>query len=143
MSVAASHLWLRASCIVVVLAGLVFAFGAVAPLSGLAAYLTDLTFWPPDGAQALAGEEARLLSGVLGAVMIGWGAMLFLIVERVYPDDPALVRTLVLISLSAWFVADCTASLFAGAPLNIGFNVVFVLLFAIPLLLARSRRPAD
>ena len=140
MPVLTTQAWLKTAALIVVLAGVVFALGAWTPLAGPAAFLTDFTFWPIDGAQALAGAEARLMSGVLGAVMAGWGVMLWLIADRLYPVDPALVRTAILASVGIWFVVDCLASLAAGAPLNLAFNIVFLALFAIPLLRAGKSR---
>jgi hypothetical protein len=140
MLVSSTRLWLKTGALVVIVAGLVFALGAFPPLAGPAAFLIDFTFWPIDGAEALAGVEARLMCGVLGAVMTGWGTMLWLIADRLYPLDPALARTVILASVGIWFVLDCLASLAVGAPLNLAFNLVFLALFAIPLLRADHSR---
>ena len=132
--------WLKMSSLVVILAGFVYAFAAFPPTAGLAAVVTDLTFWPLDGAQTLTGSEARLLSGVLGAVLAGWGVMLFLIADRLYPRDAGLARLAILAGVGTWFVMDTLASVAAGAPLNLVVNVVFAALFAIPLLRAAPFR---
>ena len=139
MSLASTRSWLKASALIVILAGLVYTIGAVPPLSGLAALPTDFALWPVDGQQTLAGEEARLLCGVLGAVMAGWGVMLWLVADRLYLRDPELARLMILMGVGTWFVLDCAASLVVGAPLNLLINVAFLALFVIPLLRGANR----
>ena len=134
MPLVSTRTWLKASALIVILAGLVYALGAVPPLSGLAALSTDFALWPVDGQQTLAGEEARLLCGVLGAVMAGWGVMLWLVADRLYPRDPQLARLMILAGVGTWFVLDSAASLIVGAPLNLVFNIAFLALFTWPLL---------
>jgi hypothetical protein len=63
--------------------------------------------------------------------------MIWLVAGRLYPRDPELARTLILASVAAWFVIDSLGSVAAGAPLNAVLNVVFLLVFWLPL---RRRR---
>ncbi len=140
MTVERVQAWLKAGSALVILAGLAYAFAAFQPTAGLAALLDDIAAWPPDGAQAMADGEARLVGGVLGGVMVGWGTMLWLLAAKLYPSQPELTRTIILVGVGAWFVVDSLASFVAGAPLNIVLNIVFAGVFAIPLLMARQTR---
>ena len=72
-------------------------------------------------------------------VLVGWGALLFLVADQLGSVDPVLVRTFVLTSIGSWFVVDSLGSLAAGAPVNALFNVGFLVLFFWPVW--RSQRP--
>ena len=96
-----------------------------------AVFLADLILWPIDGGQILTAES-RLLSAILGGVMLGIGTTLVVLVARFYPRDPELVRTVILAGVWVWFVADSLGSLAAGAPLNVLLNAGFLLAFLIP-----------
>lgn len=123
-----------------VASGLVIGFGVIAVLaalpaaSGVMLFLTDLIFWPLDGAQTVSADETRLLSAISGGLMVGWGVLLWLLATRLFPNDPDLARRLILPSISAWFVVDSLGSIMAGAPLNAFFNIAFLPLFFLPLL---------
>jgi hypothetical protein len=117
--------------------GLIVGFGVVLALASLPAtsaptvLLADLVFWPLDAGQRLT-PESQLLAAVVGGVMVGWGTTLFLLISKVYPRDPELVRTLVLGGVWAWFFVDSLGSLAAGAPVNVVLNVGFLIAFLVP-----------
>jgi hypothetical protein len=96
------------------------------------AWFADLIFWPLDGAEALAANEARLLAAISGGVMVGWGVMLWLVVTRLLPADPMLARTMLVWGMLAWFFVDSTGSLAAGAPINVALNTVLMLGIVVP-----------
>ncbi len=132
---------LKAGAVLLMLFGLVVAAAAVPTLSAPTVFLLDLALWPLDGAQSLAAPESRLLCAVGGGMLVGWGALLFLVVDRLSAADGALVRKMVLVSVSSWFVVDSAGSIAAGAPMNALFNVGFLALFALPLLKERVLQP--
>jgi len=132
--------WLKFAAILVVLTGVMFAFAAYPPTAWPLLALADLTFWPFDGAQSLAAPETRLAYGVGGGVMAGWGVMIWLLVDRVWPRDPQTARLLILTGLIAWFVIDSAASVAADAPWNVLVNVGFLLIFLLPLTVGGKRR---
>lgn len=96
-------------------------------------FLIDLIFWPVDGAQSLSAPATRLVCGIGGGLMVGWGLMLWLAVTRLYPRDPELARTMILTGVVAWFLVDSAGSIAAGAPLNAVLNIGFLLAFVLPL----------
>ncbi|GMQ98136.1 MAG: hypothetical protein BMS9Abin17_0642 [Acidimicrobiia bacterium] len=118
-------------------AWLFIGFGGVISLASLPAtsaptvFLADVVLWPIDGGQALSAES-RLLSAILGGVMLGFGTTLLVLVAKVYPRDPQLVRTVILAGVWVWFITDSLASIAAAAPLNALFNVGFLLAFLVP-----------
>ena len=129
---------LKGGALVLVLFGVMAAAAAAPALSAPTLLLLDLAFWPLDGAQSLAAPETRLLCAVGGGVLVGWGALLFLVADQVGSTDPALVRKLVLTSIGSWFVVDSLGSIAAGAFMNALFNVGFLLLFFWPVWKAQS-----
>ncbi len=129
---------LKAGAIILIVMGMMFAAAGVPALSYPAVFFLDLALWPLDGAQSLASPETRLLCAVCGGMLVGWGALFYLLADRVYPHEPALVRKFVLVSICSWFVVDSLGSIAAGAPMNALFNIGFLALFALPVLKAQS-----
>jgi hypothetical protein len=133
---------LKLASIVVVGVGLVLALAAHPSTAGITALLADGIFWPFDGHPTLDAPATRLLAAISGGVMVGWGALLWLVATRILPSDPALTATLVRTSLLAWFAVDSTASILAGAPLNVVLNAVFLAAFLVPLGMLARKAPA-
>lgn len=83
------------------------------------------------------GEPAvayiTLSHGVLGAVMFGWGAALIYVLFGSFRGGNMQGWQTLTISLSAWFVPDTLFSLWTGFWQNAVLNLVFAVLFAIPL----------
>ena len=129
----ATTTWLKAVSAVVIGFGVVVGLGALPATSGAASFLTDLAFWPVDGAQDISAPETRLLVAVGGGIMAAWGVVLWLLITRLFPREPALARTLILTSIGTWFVLDSIGSIVAGAPVNALFNTGFLLAFFVPL----------
>jgi len=84
------------------------------------------------GAEAV--KYIGLSHAVLGSAMFGWGLSLLIIVRRLFARASRLGWQLISFSVAAWFVADTTYSLASGFWPNAVLNLVFVVLFAIPLL---------
>lgn len=126
-------IWLKAASGIVTAFGIAFLFATLPGLSAPLAFLTDLIFWPLDGAETLTASSTRLFLAISGGVLAGWGALLWLITTRLYPENPKLARMLILTSVGIWFAVDSLGSILAGAWLNALFNVLFLELFLIPL----------
>ena len=78
-----------------------------------------------------------LLQGVLGAVMFGWGVALLLVLLGSFRRGSREGWTIIAVSLAAWFIPDTTYSLWSGFWQNAVFNLVFLVVFAIPLVATR------
>lgn len=74
-----------------------------------------------------------LMHGVLGATMAGWGTALMFLLFGPFRQGKAMGWWGVAISLIAWFIPDTFFSLWAGFWQNAGLNMVFILLYALPL----------
>lgn len=125
--------WLRAASALVVGFGVLIVLATYPATAGLTMFLIDFILWPIDGTQSGITSELRLVFAISGGVMVGWGIMLWLIATRLYPREPQLARSMILVSVGIWFVVDSAASIVAGAPLNALLNTSFLLMFGLPL----------
>jgi hypothetical protein len=131
---------LKAASVVVIAFGVLIALAAWPATAGITVFFADLLFWPLDGAQNLDQPVARLLAGISGGLLVGWGVMLWQIATRVWRRDRELASSLIRTSLLAWFAVDSAASTIAGAPLNVLFNAAFLGAFLLPLRMAEGDR---
>lgn len=86
-------------------------------------------------------EAARYISlahAVLGAVMFGWGAALAVLVRTLFAAGHPTAWNIVTLSVCAWFFPDTSYSLLSGYWQNALLNLVFLLLFAVPLVATRK-----
>lgn len=74
-----------------------------------------------------------LLHGVLGAVMVGWAVALLFVLLGPFRHFSKRGWLAMVVSLLAWFVPDTALSLWSGFWQNAALNLVFAVLFAIPL----------
>jgi hypothetical protein len=125
-------IWLKLAGLFVVLLGLLVALGAHPATALPATWLTDLVFWPFNGLETLDAPAARALAAISGGVMVGWGVMMWLVVDRLMPADPRLARLLLIESTLAWFVVDSTGSYLSGATVNVLLNTALMLAIVLP-----------
>jgi len=116
----------------IVALGLLVALGAHPSTAWPATLLADIVFWPFDDMQRLDSQTAQLLAAIGGGVMVGWGVMLWLVIDRLMPANPALARLLLIESTLAWFLVDSTGSFVAGAIVNVLLNTVLMLAIVLP-----------
>jgi len=134
-------IWIRAleaACVGTIGFGLVATAAARPETDGLWAWLFSLV----SGRETIVlNDEARLASAILGGVMASWAWMMLALTRqigrRVEGAHATAVQALVI-----WFVIDSTGSVLSGWPGNVALNVVFALLFAVPLAMLRPGRTA-
>lgn len=124
--------WLKLTSLFVILLGLLVAAGAHPATAVPANLLTDIVFWPLDGQQALDTEAAHMLAAISGGVMVGWGLMMWLVIDRLYLADPRLARLLLVESTLAWYLVDSTGSFVSGAIVNVLLNTALMLAIVVP-----------
>lgn len=108
---------------VLIVFGIIAAIAASPMLDAPLRLMADLVFWPLDGGPAITTSAERLLAGVSGGLMAGWGVSV-LTLARGGELSSAMLR-----GGGTWFVIDSLASIIAGAPLNAAFNIGFLALF--------------
>lgn len=122
--------WLQAVLAIVLLYSLllVFAGGTAGSL------FAWLGFGPDESIYTTAMRDyLRLPYMVLGAVMAGWVILMIQIVRGPLREGAGWARTLLLRSLSLWFVLDTGMSFVLGFPTHALFNIPFALALVIPL----------
>lgn len=131
-----SRFWL--SWLAVATVGLI-AFGlllVVAP--GLARQgFSLLVFSSADRISEFGSEAAsyiELAQAVMGSVMAGWGVALLLVLRGPMRRDLPEGLKIFGISLLVWFIPDTTFSIVSGFWQNALLNLVFAVLFLVPLL---------
>ncbi len=92
----------------------------------------DLLFWPLGDMTSELQDEARLLAAIIGGIMTGFGLLIWMLVDELIDDHPAVLRRLVMTTMAVWFILDSGGSIIAGAPLNVVGNIGFLLMFILP-----------
>jgi hypothetical protein len=129
--------WLLVASLGVMAFGLVL---VVAPGLALRGF-SLLVYVDPDRIASFGPEAARhvsLVHAVLGGVMVGWGMALALLVREFFAAGHRAGWNVVAWSVGAWFIPDTAYSLASGYWQNAALNVVFVVLFAVPLAATRK-----
>lgn len=88
---------------------------------------------------AEAASYIELAHAVMGAVMVGWGTALLLVLRGPMRRNLSEVLKIFSISLLVWFVPDSIFSVASGFWQNAILNLVFAILFAIPLVALYGR----
>ena len=102
-------------------------------------WFSALGFGPPERVSTPEVRDyMKLPFMVLGAVMAGWTVMMIQLVRGPLREGSAWALSVLINSLTVWFVLDTGMSLALGFPLHALFNVPFALALAIPLIKLRS-----
>ncbi|HHE33216.1 MAG TPA: hypothetical protein ENL07_11550 [Chlorobaculum parvum] len=130
--------WLYAVTIAIMLLGM-----SMVLMPGLAREFFSLLFYfAPGGFQARypveANEYILFAHGVLGAVMLGWGVSIFLVIRGPFRRRDSDGWALLARPMLVWFAADTGFSFYVGFWQNAILNSVLLMLFAIPLAATRS-----
>ncbi|MBI5295938.1 MAG: hypothetical protein HY869_10710 [Chloroflexi bacterium] len=99
-------------------------------------FLSLLAFGSPSTISSFGTEAAHYIAlahAVMGSVMFGWGAtMMFILFSQFRPGNRTAWLSIA-VPLAAWFIPDTLYSLWSGFWQNTVLNLVFAILFAIPL----------
>ena len=131
--------WLQVAAAGVIAFGLVLVVAPALARQGFSL----LVYASPQRIDAFGHEPVRYISlthAVIGGVMAGWGAMLFYAARTLLAAGSAHGWNLIALSVAVWFVPDTAFSVLSGFWQNALLNLVFVLLFALPLWHTRSAR---
>jgi hypothetical protein len=129
--------WLTYTAEFTVLFGLlmVLAPGLTQQAFGLLVFQDAAQFYAFDS-QAAAYIE--LAHAVMGSVMVGWGALIFMLVRKLNVKDAKETCCMITISVLLWYVPDTAFSLYSGFWQNAVLNSGFAVLYAVPLLALRK-----
>jgi len=80
----------------------------------------------------------ELAHAVMGSVLVGWGALIFMLVRKLNIEDAKQTCSMITISVLLWYVPDTAFSLYSGFWQNAVLNSGFAVLYAVPLLALRK-----
>lgn len=131
--------WLQVVLVLLAVYALVLVFGGPVAERLFSAF----GFGPPDSITS--GELStylRLPFAVLGSVLVGWAAMMLILVRGPLTSGAQWVIPALAVPIGLWFLLDTGMSLVLGYPTHALFNVPFALALGVPLwrLRASARR---
>ena len=137
--------WLKIICGVFILYGLALVFlpEQIQDVQGAIYYN-----WPLDEdvfsqVTAIDRNYFMLLYGIIGGVLIGWAVLIYAMVNGPLRYGQRWAWQALIASLSAWFVTDTLISGATGYSINVLFNVVSAVAFAVPLFAIRRYMTTD
>ncbi|WP_299420142.1 excinuclease ABC subunit A [uncultured Shimia sp.] len=123
-----------------VLFGLIPLFAMIGGLHGVVGWFMDLTHLPLDGAQSFGGDSEKVLAAIGGGLMVSLGVVTWQVTIHVYANDPETGASIISWGVWSWYVVDSAGSLVAGAWFNVVMNTGFLLMFVLPITLAKPRQ---
>ena len=123
--------------LVVIVGVMLFGISMIMSPHLISQFFSLLFYASANGIESQFGTAAvayiTLIHGVLGAVMFGWGMSLLLVLLRLFQRGSREGWLILSVSVTVWFVPDTLFSLWTGFWQNAVLNLLFALLFAIPL----------
>ncbi len=123
-----------------VLFGLIPLFAMIGELHGIVGWFLDLTHLPLDGAQSFGGDSEKVLAAIGGGLMVSLGVVTWQVTIRIYTNDPETGASIISWGVWSWYVVDSAGSFVAGAWFNVVMNTGFLLMFVLPITLAKPRQ---
>lgn len=133
--------WMVAWCGGVILFGAVLAGGGMPATDGAVHFLYNLLGGLAPGALNLDAPGMRFSVALMGAVTLGWGLTILLLLPAIHAAGAPAWRGLAL-ALAVWYVIDGALSVATGFALNIVPNTALALAYLVPVLASGALRPA-
>lgn len=124
---------LKGAAIFTVISGLFFASASTSATDRLMRLFLDIVFLRVGDGPAQLTDSHHLVDAIMGGVMVGWGVMTWLLVDRFLQVSAADVKFIVQMAVVAWFVIDSAGSIASGGWINVVLNVAYAALFLLPL----------
>ncbi len=109
--------------------GLLTVLSALPALNGLYVLFADLVIWPATDTHRPLSAETRLTQAIMGGIFTGFGVIWWAAAGPLLEKAPQEVLRVLFLGATAWFMADSTGSVMAGAAANVPANFGFYLLF--------------
>ena len=133
--------WMVAWCGGVILFGAVLAGGGLPATDGAVHLLYNLLGGLGPGALNLDAPGMRFSVALMGAVTLGWGLTILLLLPAIHAAGALAWRGLTL-ALGVWYVIDGALSVATGFALNIVPNTALAVAYLVPVLASGALRPA-
>ena len=125
--------WLKISAIVIASFAPVMLLGTMNATAAPLQFTLDLLGLPLDGLPVYGDPASRFLAGIMGGLLLGWGATIWCLQAWVFDAAPEGVRRSVVMGFCLWFVLDGAGSALSGHASNVLFNVCILALAIGPL----------
>jgi hypothetical protein len=100
----------------------------IVTIAGLGFVFLDPGVYPVDS-----NVIPRLVQGILGSTMMGWGVTMMLVARYAFAEGKLELLRLLLYGLLIWAPVDMTVSIFYGAWFNVALNLGILLFVGVPL----------
>jgi CDP-diglyceride synthetase len=104
-------------------------------LAGLAFVFIDPSIYPVDNSIV-----PRLVQGILGATLMGWGSTMLLVARYAFMNEKPELLRLLLYGFLVWAPVDMVVSVYYQAWFNIALNLAILVLAGVPLYFAGRPR---
>lgn len=125
--------WLLAVGVLIAVFGLVMALLNGTSIFDLFNDRIDPVFWGTEELDSAAVTFQRWVYGAWGATVSGWGIFIGFIAHYAYRDREIWARNCLVLGLGLWFVVDTAISVYYSVNFNSIFNIILMLLVALPL----------
>lgn len=131
--------WMTVWCWAVILFGVLLASGSMPGTDGLVKFLYGLLGGLNSEALQFDAPGMRFSIALMGAVTLGWGLTILLLLPAIHAFGAPAWRGLTA-ALVVWFVVDGALSVATGFALNIVPNTVLAVAYFVPLLAGGALR---
>lgn len=130
--------WLSVLCGLFAFFGIIMALLSWSPLFAVFGWLYNGIFWPGQTPDAGTQQLSMFVYGMLGGVMAWLGIILFYVVKYPFARKEQWSSNAIILGLLAWFVTDTFMSAYTKVYLNVFFNVIALIMFALPIFMTRK-----
>ena len=81
----------------------------------------------------------KLIQGVLGATLVGWGMTILLVSRYAFTERKQELLRILLYGLLTWAPVDMVVSIFYEAWFNVVLNIIILFAAGVPLIIAERR----
>jgi hypothetical protein len=106
----------------------VLVMSGIVTLAGLGIIFIDPGVYPVDSSLI-----PRLVQGVLGATMMGWGVTMLLVARYAFAEGKPELLRLLFYGILVWAPVDLAVSVYYGAWFNVALNLAILAFAGIPL----------
>lgn len=131
--------WVQISAISMSFMGLVIVFSNIPIVQDFFYRAIFSSFWSQ--VSEIGADTSRYIHfsmGIMGALMVMWGILLYGIVCNAYSAKQSWAWKTILWSTLGWFIIDETFSIYYRVWINAISNVIFFAMLVLPLILSRK-----
>ena len=125
--------WMTVLSAGIILFGLAYAVAGAGPLFAFINDPANETIFGTASPDANIQQYQAFTAGLIGATTAGWGIFMLFVARNGFARRERWAWLCFAIGIDVWFVIDTGFAVIHGAVMHVGFNVVMLVLVAIPL----------